>query len=1041
MNNSWCCVGPLKRVVLAAMISTVGWSPVTVADDLSIDAAGNYAFFENRIHPILVSRCYECHSQQTGKSEGGLTLDSRAGWADGGDSGPAIVPGMAEESLLVRAVGYRDAELQMPPDGRLTDQQISDLREWVRLGATDPRTLSEAHDDHSPAQNDHLSDHWSLQPTRRPSVPRIDAQHWVRCAIDHFVLEQLEAQRLAPAIEADRYTLLRRVTFDLTGLPPTLPEIQAFINDTDPGAFEHVVDRLLTSPHYGERWGRYWFDLARYADSNGADINYGHANAWRYRDYVIRSFNAGKPYDQFVVEQLAGDLIPDLANESEQNDRITATGFLLMGPKMLSEVDTAKLLIDVVDEQMDVAGRTFLGMTFGCARCHDHKFDPITTRDYYALAGIFRSTRSIAELRDAETKMPELQERNLQSRELASKIEQHRNHVQRVEQQLAELGATVQPAAADKTSATQAVQSAGLPEIKSTTWTAWVRLGASRPNLDAVISANYAEAEQGHSLGFHDGATAYHPRIVWNHGTGNHRIIRASLPIRQNEWHHLALTFDHLSERLKLFVDGDRQATAEGVESTPFSVLGVGRREASRAFGLSGDVDEVLIYDRPLPPKELAMVMRGKGPHDGLILHWNFDRFERDRIQDESGNGHAGRLVGFDGVKTCWISGRRGRALSFRRQPAKALFSPESAKEVDRLRAEWNQLKQESPSFPRAMAVALAKPSDMPVLARGSHLSPGDVTVPRGMPKVFQRSLPSEKVLPHENGRLQLARWITHPRHPLTARVMVNRIWQGHFGHGLVRTPSNFGLRGDRPSHPKLLDWLASEFMQSGWSIKHMHRQIVLSSTYRMNSHDNPAAAQRDPSNRLRWRQDVRRLEVEVIRDALFSIAGNLDKRMGGSLLTPPNYKTVRWQPGSEVYDAPRRAIYLPLIRVSGYPMFSVFDFQTSGQHLAQRSTTVTPQQALFLLNNPLVLRQADELALQVLSWDVDSDQQRVRRLYLVLFGRPATNAERELAGFMLPQLREVLTSANHPRQTKEVAAWSGFCHVLFAANEFMFVK
>lgn len=1022
----------------AAVLSGLALPASVVAkDNGQLAQPTTIEYFETYVLPVFKEHCLKCHSHQAGKSEGGLMLDSRSGWKTGGDSGPAIVPGKPDKSRLIRAVECADETLQMPPEGKIPVESIQILRRWIQAGAVDPRVSAPAANSLT-SSADGPDPLWWMQSTQLPAVPTPDDLSWPSNAIDHFVLARLEHQGLKPADPADRYTLLRRLSFDLTGLPPTLEEIEAFISDPSPVAYQRVVDRLLASPHFGERWGRHWLDVARYADSNGADINYAHANAWRYRDYVIRSFNSDKPYDQFVIEQLAGDLLPPDGSESERNDRITATGFLLMGPKMLAEVDTDKLLIDVVDEQLDIAGRTLLGLTFGCARCHDHKFDPITARDYYALAGIFRSTRSIKSLRNVKTKVSEWYERELLSKAQSEQKAESRNRLKRLEQRLAELGVAPEPESVDSNRATRAALAEELPQLRSTTWLAWVRLHSRRPNLDAVISADYAGANQGHSLGFHSGQSAYHPRIVWNHGTGRHTIIMSADPIAPDQWHQLGLTFESQSGILRLFVDGQLQARADHVEGTPFSVVAVGRREASQQFGLVGSVDDVVVYDRALSEREITAAYEREAPSAGQVLRWTFEDVPGGRILDQTDNGQHGRLTGFLAADQVLQPGRTGKALTFRLRESGSVRTDSETAEIERIREQWRRLRAQDRPLPQVMAVAKDKPRDLPILIRGNHLQPGDSLVQRATPEFLSPFLPRVQIAAQRNGRLELARWIVDPRHPLTARVMVNRIWQHLHGEGIVRTPSNFGTRGAAPSHPQLLDWLANEFIASGWSIKHIVRLIATSQTYRMSSQASRAATERDPSNRLLWRHTIRRLEAEPIRDSLFAVSGQLDLRMGGSLMTSPNLKRVELEPDSPVYESNRRAVYLPAIRVRGNEMFTIFDVPSSGQHVAQRSATTVPQQALFFLNNPLVVQRADSLATRALGWRLPTETATLRRLYLTVYGRPPA-AEEVLAS--KARLRHLREFSPVPGRDRDFNAWAGLCHVLIASNEFVFVR
>jgi hypothetical protein len=652
-------------VLLLVLLMSTG-PKVCAAAETAKQATAPSVHFEESVLPLLKKHCYECHSHEAEAAEGGLVLDSRSGWKVGGDSGPAVVPGRPNKSLLLTAVAYSNTDLQMPPDGRLPQRDIETLNKWIADGAYDPRI-----EEHAPNETGNTSDVlarklWSLQPVKPVVVPDVGADGWIRNDIDRFILARLRQRDITPNSAADRYALLRRATFDLTGLPPTLDEIDAFVGNTDSNAWEHVIERLLESPHYGERWGRHWLDLARYSDSNGGDINYAHANAWRYRDYVIRSFNDDKPYDVFIREQLAGDLITEDEARTRRRQLLTATGFLVLGPKMLAEVDTDKLLIDIVDEQLDVTGLTFLGMTFGCAHCHDHKFDPITAEDYYAMAGIFRSTQVIDVLRP-DNGVSEWLEIDVTPAATQTAIAESIQKKEHLHQQLADLGESTSATAASTNAAAQAIVATNLPSLSSTTWAVWTRI--QRPQvLGAVISATYDGAIQGHSLGFDRGHT---PRIVWNHGSGPHTIIQASEPISVGEWHHLALTFNADTEILQLFVNGNVAATATEVAMSAFTTISVGRREASHQWQFIGDVDEVQVYDSALTHTQIRhLAMRDAArssprhtrakPPLKSVLHWNFGTKTR-----KANNSPIGRLIGMTLHRSLIKDGAIGAGFSF----------------------------------------------------------------------------------------------------------------------------------------------------------------------------------------------------------------------------------------------------------------------------------------------------------------------------------------------------------------------------------------
>ena len=601
---------------------------------------------------------------------------------------------------------------------------------------------------------------WAFQPPVEPSQVVLEDSRRALTPLDTFVIARLEEKQLQPAPAANRRTLLRRVTFSLTGLPPTPAEVTAFLADDAADAFAQVVDRLLASPRYGERWGRHWLDVARYADSNGLDENYAYANAWRYRDYVIAAWNADKSYDQFVTEQLAGDLLPAAADESLRYDRLIATGFLALGPKFLAEKDPRKMEMDIIDEQVDTVGRVLMGLTLGCARCHDHKFDPISTEDYYGLAGIFKSTRTMEHF------------------------------------------------------------------IKFARW-----------------------------------------------------------------------------------------------------------------------------YENPLPSKDSA-----------------------------------------------------DKSLT-------------------------------------ALGATEREVVDVPVHRGGSHRDLG-VTVPRRFPRVLAGDQ-QQPFGPHRSGRLRLARWLFAADHPLTARVMVNRLWRWHFGAGLVRTTSNFGTLGDVPENQPLLDWLACRFMENGWSIKAMHRRILSSQTYQMSGRYDAQAARIDPENRLRWRWSARRLEAEVIRDALLSVSGTIDLAMGGSLLQIENRKYVfhHSQPDNTRYDFSRRSVYLPVVRNNLYDVFSLFDYADASMINGDRPTTTIAPQALFLMNSDLVFEATEQMAENVLAERVSELEDRIQQLYLQVYGRPATDREVIRARAFLAQVEADLTASAGVRPTGRLGAWQLLCQILIAADEFIYLR
>lgn len=811
MRNA--CIRP--KILLAALMVA---SPAMAAEPPA-PTPEQVKFFETKVRPVLVEHCYRCHGPDKQRSD--LRVDSLEGLLEGGVAGPAIVAGDPGQSLLIEAINHT-GDLKMPPKEKLADRQIADLTEWVRMGAPFPLPPN----GESPSAKGR--DFWSFKPPADPPVPAVKNTTWPTSDLDRFVLAGLESKGLRPAPAADKRTLIRRATFDLTGLPPTPEEVEAFLADTSAEAFARLVDRLLASPAYGERWGRHWLDVARYADSNGLDENVAYGNAWRYRDYVVNAFNRDKPYDQFLLEQIAGDLLPPTDDLATKHERLIATGFLALGPKVLAEVDEQKMEMDIIDEQVDTLGRSVLGLTLGCARCHDHKFDPIKTEDYYALAGIFKSTRTMEHFK----KVARWYENSLAT-----------------EQDLA------LKAAHDK------------------------RVAEAKAAIQSVI--------------------------------------------------------DTANEKLKA-------AAAAGTE---------------------------------LP----------KNPE--------------------------------------------------------SMYPPETQAELKQKREALKELEKAAPVMPVAMGVTEGTVVNVAVHLRGNHLTLG-AEVPRRFPLILAGTDQPPLDL-QQSGRLQLAQWLVSRDHPLTSRVMANRIWRWHFGQGLVRSTDNFGRLGDAPVNQPLLDWLAHRFMQQNWSIKAMHRLIMLSSTYQMSSDYDPQAAEVDSENHWHWRADIQRLEAEEIRDALLAVAGTLDRTIGGSLLhvKDRDYFFDHTSRDGTRYDSRRRALYLPVVRNNVYDVFQLFDFADPSVLSGNRDTTTIAPQALFMLNSELVLDASESLAARVLEQPDLDDAGRIQLVYQRAYGRPAAEAEIAKAAALVEEISKSVEPTQSDPAKRRLQAWASLCQVVLAANEFIYVR
>jgi len=789
------------------------------------------AFFEKNIRPLLIQRCYECHSLEAKKTKGGLSLDSKQGMLKGGDLGPAVEPGKPDDSLLIQAVRYQEDDLKMPPKGKLSANEIALLSQWVAMGAPDPRLETTPAPAKQAFDIESRRSFWAFQPPENPAPPPVRDSDWAKATIDRFILAPLEAKGLKPAPATSKRALIRRATFDLTGLPPRPRDIDAFLADESADAFAKVVDRLLASPQYGERWGRHWLDVARYADSNGLDENVAYGNSWRYRDYVVEAFNQDKPFDQFIQEQLAGDLLPAAPNlpEKTRHERLIATGFLALGPKVLAEPDKSKLEMDIVDEQVDTVGRAFMGLTLGCARCHDHKFDPIATTDYYALAGVFRSTKTMETFKTVAR---------------------------------------------------------------------------------------------------------------WNENS--------------------------LADKADLARKAEHDAKV---------------------------VEQKKVIGEVLTRANDALKAKSK---PGFVL------------------------------------------------PAKPepLYPAETQAELKKLRDELAKLEKAAPEMPSAMGVTEGKVEDVAVHIRGSHLSLGE-KVHRRAPQVLTTSANAPTFTDQQSGRLELARWLTRPDHPLTSRVMVNRIWRWHFGRGLVATTDNFGLLGDRPTNAPLLDWLACRFVESGWSLKELHRTIMVSSTYQMSSDYDAKAAAADPENVLQWRFSPRRLEVEAIRDALLSVSGLLDARIGGSLLKVKNHAYFFDHTSKDAtdYKTQRRSLYLPVVRNNMYDVFDLFDYADASVMTSNRGTTTVAPQALFMMNSEMIAKAARGLATSILEQN-RQDPERIRDLYVRCVSRVPEQAEVDRARTFLDQYGRTLAKDQPKTEARErsILTWQALCQALLASNEFVYL-
>jgi hypothetical protein len=932
---------------------------------------GDEAFFREKVEPVLKEHCYKCHSAEAEKIKGGLLLDSKEGILRGGDTGLALAPGDPDNSKIIIAVRHRDPDLQMPPKEKLAAEQIAVLEKWVKMGAPDPRS--------SPAPAYRAQKElWSTKPIQKPAVPQVKNTKWVRDPVDAFVLAELEKRGFAPVKAADARTLARRMSFDLVGLPPEPEAVEKLA--AGKVKFEEAVDEALKSPHFGERWGRHWMDLARYADSNGLDQNTLFENAWRYRDWVINAFNSDKPYNEFIREQIAGDLLPASTDE-ERHQKWIATGFLMLGPKNFFEPNREKLLMDVADEQIDVTSRAFLGLTVSCARCHDHKFDPIPTRDYYALAGIFRSTQTLSgdNVRFGGGPSP-FSERALGTMEQIAAQEKYEAELAKVQ--------------AKRDTARRLAQD--LPG------------GIDSKELDGIVIDNLQAEVEGqwtlsnYSTNFVDKNYLHDGNQKKEKGK---KLVRFRPDVPQDGLYEIRLAY-----------------TARPNRATNVPV-----RVSSK-----GSERTVYLNQTVLPPHDKAFEILGT-----FMLERGTNNLVEVLTEGTKG------FVVVDAVQFLPQDVQLAGMLMKKRSapaPEQMMMEGLSAADLQELEYQLMEIQSKPPpglenGIPRALAVKDSTPRNTKIHIRGDPERLGE-EVPRGFLSVVEH-VETGKLGTDSSGRLELANWIADERNPLTARVMVNRIWQHLFGRALVNTPDNFGSMGELPSHPELMDYLAAEFVKDGWSTKRMIRRLMLTSTYQLSTaHDEKAHAV-DPENRYFWRMHRKRLDAESLRDAVLAINGSLDRTMGGPTLTNGQPRQAQTQ----LEEQKRRSIYLPILRGSVNELFQVFDFPDPHALAGKRYVTTAPTQALFLMNSAFASAQAQIWAEKLLGNSGKNNAERITDAYLAAFARRPSAAEVKRAEEFITQFERALVAVEQEPELRKKKAVQAFCHALMQSTEFRFLN
>jgi hypothetical protein len=936
---------------------------------------GGVEFFEKRVRPVLVERCYECHGEK--KQKGGLRLDSAAAVRAGGDSGAVLVPGQPEKSLLIKVISWSDPDLQMPPKNKLPDAEIAALTEWVKMGAPDPRTNQSSQIANLKSQP---TNHWAYQPLKKSVPPTTKDSSWPRASLDRFILAKLEEKQIRPNPDADRITLLRRAYYDLIGLPPTPEQIDEFVKDSSPDAFARIVDRLLASPQFGERWGRHWLDVARYAESVTLR-GFIFKEAWRYRDYVIDSFNNDLPFDQFIREQIAGDLL-DSKSISEKRRRMIATTFLALGNTNLEEQDKAQLRMDIVDEQLDTIGKAFLAQTIGCARCHDHKFDPIPTRDYYAMAGILRNTKTVT------------------NANVSGWIE---------------LPLPVDPEQ-EKLFAAHEKQVAALQkEIKT-----------AKDAAKALAGKN-SDPKSGRD---------FQPAVVAA-GALPGLVVDSAQAKAVGEWKHSQFSKHYIGDG---YVHDDLQGKGEktltfqpDLKKGRYEVRFAYQHGTSRAtnvpvtvFHADGETT-VFVNEQEAPVLDGRFVSLGQ-------FHFEGNGFGYALVSNEGTQGHVtADAVQFLPAEVAEIA---VSTSDTKKKPAGKTDTVNVSAELKSLEAKLKKLQESGPKRPLVMSVREEeKIEDAFIHVRGSVHNLG-AKAPRGFLQVATLGAPP--IVPEkQSGRREFADWIASPSNPLTARVMVNRTWHWLFGAGLVRTTDNFGTTGETPSHPELLDHLATQFIAQGWSVKKLVREIVLSRTYQLGwrnelreSSSNQSGTREtrpsniDPENRLFWHANRRRLEAESIRDTMLAVSGQLSGERGG-----PSFKSTLSADYGFTDTETRRSVYVPAFRNALPEIFEAFDFADPSMVVGVRNISTVAPQALFLMNHPFVREQAKLAAQRLLAEKFSDDDARLTRACRLALGRAPTAGEQSIA-------QKVLQNTSDATE-----AWTDIFHALIASPDFRYVN
>ena len=979
----------------------LGESSLRAADD---------EFFEKRVRPILAGTCFRCHG---GARVGGkLRVASREALLKGGETGAAFVPGQPDESLLIQAIRRQDGVAAMPPDKPLSPEAVEALVAWVKTGAHWPEKVAAFQS----------TRHWAFEPLPDPD-PAVTATSGTR-SIDEFLAAKWAEQKLTPVPQANRRTLIRRATFDLTGLPPTPEEVQAFLAVETPDAYAKLIERLLESPHYGERWARHWLDLVRYADTAGETADYPAPHAWRYRNYVVNAFNHDKPYDQFLREQIAGDILagklPPGAPAERYRELVVATGYL--GVARRFGFDTLKDHYLTIEDTIDTVGKSILGVTIACARCHDHKFDSFTVQDYYGLYGIFESTRYPFPGCE-HTKAPRDMVPLMPATDMQQAITQLDQQIQVCDARKAE---------ADKLIVEIASRPAGITVTRDIPNGGRQELAAGENG----VALEKLTVKQGDMLQLSvlpkngHGADSTLVDLVITEAEGEKRVWNLSqqvlpdvfengLGMQHGDAHgHAGVwSFFDLVPNPSLLTQFVKDA-----EKTPGLQVWRGAEDTPSIMANTNDKD-IKFITVAQPARSMAL---HPGPRGGVAVAWQ--------------SPIAGVVTITGRVQDIDPTGGDGIGWKLELRPGFAREMAASKEFIQARVAAVEKRNRFDQSIEKAYAVVEGQPHDAQIHKRGDPDTRGEVT-PRRAPAI----LGGQIIAPAAgSGRAELADWLASPQNPLTARVMVNRVWQQHFGRGLVNTPNDFGTRGEAPSHPELLDDLARRFIAGGWSIKALHRLIMLSDAYQRDSSAEVIGAaladnQRiDPGNVYLWKFSRRRLSAEEIRDAILGCSGDLDPTPGGPHPFPDekSWGFTQHTPFAALYDTDRRSVYLMTQRIKRHPFLTLFDGADANTSTPQRFQTSVPTQALFFMNDPFVHDKALHFAKQLST--LSTDELRLDRASQLLYSRMPNAHEQTAARRFLEAYQADLTDI--PPPDRPLQAWTAYLRVLLSGNEFVFV-